>query len=474
MRVPMMSAGSRSGVSCTRWNFAEIALAIVVAVSVLATPGTPSSSKWPHPARGRPCDTANGIAAKSAVSILLINVCCPTITLPISRSSPVTISPAACVFNACCSITPSEIQPQQRDRAGRDHQRHGIEIAILRRRAVAHQLALAGFDLLQRLGQVAAGARAQVAAARIGRQVAKHPLFEPRADDASGFVAERNLASIGLQLGHRHLVVRSNADAVDVMPFLAIHRELAVYFAAVVLAVREQHENLAGLAIVFAGDLQRVLQRRADVGAHQVLRIAFDPVQVKGDGVEIAREIRQDQRAPREPDQPDAVDVLRLVLEERADLLSGARESRRRHVVGAHRRGSIEHDHEVLALVLRDAGRQRRLRADERKDERATGDGGQDENCRVAQPRRPARQRSKARGHGSEAALPMDVEKADGTSREQHRQDLPPRRELGPKETHATRCAAGSWRPAWEAAAAASTASAGYWAACGVPLTAAW
>src|SRR4051812_2827338 len=46
-----MSAGSRSGVSWTRWNFAEIAFASVVAVSVLATPGTPSSRRWPQPER---------------------------------------------------------------------------------------------------------------------------------------------------------------------------------------------------------------------------------------------------------------------------------------------------------------------------------------------------------------------------------------------------------------------------------------
>jgi hypothetical protein len=36
-----MSAGIMSGVSWSRWNFAAIARASVVAVSVLATPGTP-------------------------------------------------------------------------------------------------------------------------------------------------------------------------------------------------------------------------------------------------------------------------------------------------------------------------------------------------------------------------------------------------------------------------------------------------
>ncbi len=42
-----MSAGSRSGVNCTRENDRPAAVAIDRAVSVLATPGTSSSSTWP-------------------------------------------------------------------------------------------------------------------------------------------------------------------------------------------------------------------------------------------------------------------------------------------------------------------------------------------------------------------------------------------------------------------------------------------
>jgi hypothetical protein len=78
-----------------RWNFAEIAWASVVAVSVFATPGTPSSSKWPQPARALPRDAEKGIAAKRPVSSRRISVCWPTITLPISCSSPA-MTPAAC------------------------------------------------------------------------------------------------------------------------------------------------------------------------------------------------------------------------------------------------------------------------------------------------------------------------------------------------------------------------------------------
>ena len=58
--------------------------------------------------------------------------------------------------------------------------------------------------------------------------------------------------AVGLQLRHRHLVVRADADAVDVVPFLAVDGQLPGQLAAVVLAVRQQHEDLARLAIVLA------------------------------------------------------------------------------------------------------------------------------------------------------------------------------------------------------------------------------
>src|SRR3954451_4214289 len=50
MRVPTRSAGTRSGVNCTRLKLPPRTWASVLTVSVLARPGTPSSSTWP-PAR---------------------------------------------------------------------------------------------------------------------------------------------------------------------------------------------------------------------------------------------------------------------------------------------------------------------------------------------------------------------------------------------------------------------------------------
>src|SRR4051812_45769692 len=49
-RVPTRSAGTRSGVNCTRLKLPPRTWASVLTVSVLARPGTPSSSTWP-PAR---------------------------------------------------------------------------------------------------------------------------------------------------------------------------------------------------------------------------------------------------------------------------------------------------------------------------------------------------------------------------------------------------------------------------------------
>src|SRR6266508_3491736 len=43
-----MSAGTRSGVNCTRWNCAPMALARDLTASVLARPGTPSTRMCPR------------------------------------------------------------------------------------------------------------------------------------------------------------------------------------------------------------------------------------------------------------------------------------------------------------------------------------------------------------------------------------------------------------------------------------------
>src|SRR6266542_347761 len=51
MRVPIRSDGTRSGVNCTRWKVPPSTLATVEMVSVLARPGTPSSSRCPFESR---------------------------------------------------------------------------------------------------------------------------------------------------------------------------------------------------------------------------------------------------------------------------------------------------------------------------------------------------------------------------------------------------------------------------------------
>src|ERR1700754_3381547 len=46
-----MSAGTRSGVNCTRWNWPPIAPASAFTARVLARPGTPSTRMWPRARR---------------------------------------------------------------------------------------------------------------------------------------------------------------------------------------------------------------------------------------------------------------------------------------------------------------------------------------------------------------------------------------------------------------------------------------
>src|SRR4051794_33912591 len=72
-RVPMRSAGTRSGVNCTRLKVPPRTEASVFTVSVLARPGTPSSSTWPP--------------ASSATSSRSSIASWPTITRLISKSA---------------------------------------------------------------------------------------------------------------------------------------------------------------------------------------------------------------------------------------------------------------------------------------------------------------------------------------------------------------------------------------------------
>src|SRR4051812_3285559 len=81
MRVPTRSAGTRSGVNCRRLNEPPSTSATVLTVSVLASPGTPSSSTWPP--------------ARSATSTRSSIASWPTITRLISKSADSSASCAA-------------------------------------------------------------------------------------------------------------------------------------------------------------------------------------------------------------------------------------------------------------------------------------------------------------------------------------------------------------------------------------------
>ena len=74
-RVPTMSPGIRSGVNCRRWKLPPVTSARVRTASVLATPGTPSSSRCPRASRAisirstiASCPTSTRLTSKRARS----------------------------------------------------------------------------------------------------------------------------------------------------------------------------------------------------------------------------------------------------------------------------------------------------------------------------------------------------------------------------------------------------------------------
>ena len=80
-RVPTRSLGTRSGVNWIRWNVPPSAAAAVLMVSVFASPGTPSISRWPPDSR----HTSTRSSIRSW----------PAITRRISKSARSTVSCAA-------------------------------------------------------------------------------------------------------------------------------------------------------------------------------------------------------------------------------------------------------------------------------------------------------------------------------------------------------------------------------------------
>jgi hypothetical protein len=87
MSVPVMSAGSRSGVNCTRPNERSRACASDETSSVLARPGTPTSSAWPR--------------ATSVTSIASTTASCPTTAIEMAARS--LAAPSDSRFNSSTS-----------------------------------------------------------------------------------------------------------------------------------------------------------------------------------------------------------------------------------------------------------------------------------------------------------------------------------------------------------------------------------
>src|SRR3954468_20604281 len=96
MRVPTRSEGTRSGVNWMRRNVPPRTSASVLTVSVLASPGTPSSSTWPP--------------ASSATSRRSSIASWPTMTRLISWSAASRASRASSKRACCCARAPAPVK----------------------------------------------------------------------------------------------------------------------------------------------------------------------------------------------------------------------------------------------------------------------------------------------------------------------------------------------------------------------------
>src|SRR5215210_1124126 len=109
MRVPTRSDGTRSGVNCTRENDPPRTLAVVLIVSVFASPGTPSRSRWPS--ESRQTRTRSSIASCPAITRRISNSAC-------SRRSFASPGDGAEAWSGC-SLTLrllSRVEPQREAR----------------------------------------------------------------------------------------------------------------------------------------------------------------------------------------------------------------------------------------------------------------------------------------------------------------------------------------------------------------------
>src|SRR5262249_6222403 len=112
----------------------------------------------------------------------------------------------------------------------------------------------------------------------------------------------------------RNLLPRADPDRVHAIAGLAEHGERLPQLVAVVLAVRHEEKHLLRGPIVLLDHLGRALERGADVRAEQRIGIAVDPVEIEEDALDVAGEVREDDRRIREADERDAIDRVRLVL----------------------------------------------------------------------------------------------------------------------------------------------------------------
>src|SRR4051812_33555563 len=151
-RVPTTSEGTRSGVNWMRLNVPPSTWASVLIVSVLASPGTPSSRTWPP--------------ASSATSSRSSIASWPTMTRLISYSASSRALRACSGFSFIRLLSGQAPEPAQRERAGDGQQRDGAAdeprgdlAGRLARAELRAQAVVDGRKLVGVLGRVRPSAR---------------------------------------------------------------------------------------------------------------------------------------------------------------------------------------------------------------------------------------------------------------------------------------------------------------------------
>src|SRR4051794_38525452 len=260
MRVPTRSAGTRSGVNCRRLNEPPSTSATVLTVSVLASPGRPSSSTWPPASSAT--STRSSIASWPTITRLISNSAVSRASWASRdglgssgrssawsrRSSGVTCNLLGSSGSAARRRvrTLSEVHSQGTPRAAAFHRHFGLFSRPARGNRRGHVLrggdllVVDGDDLVARLHAAAGGGAAR----------------NDRVHDRAGAVRRRAVAApevaalnrpAALDLGHDELHGRDRYGEADARVGIAARLDLGVHADDAAVAVEQRAAGVAGV-----------------------------------------------------------------------------------------------------------------------------------------------------------------------------------------------------------------------------------